>query len=355
MNGERCDRGPPTPARRSRQLAVRNVRPVTADRLSAVQPASCYLPALCKPRPCRAFGTSTPPISPSGPTSSTPGARMRRGTGSRSTTGRRSSRWSCTPRRAATRSSGSSTTFADKGEREVALRPEMTPTVARMVAARASGMKKPIRWFSIPQFFRYERQQRGRLREHFQLNCDLIGEPGPLADAEIIALAIDMMRAFGLGPAGCPGAALATGGVLIALLAGRTVKSRRSVVQLAFRRARQDRPDAAREDHLPGSRRRRLLDCGDRAGRSRSPQLREASSRSARPGADCPDASRRPASRSAAVHRRAWMRWVWREFVDVDLTIVRGLAYYTGTVFELFDAGADPPGHLPAAGATTAC
>src|SRR5881409_774559 len=91
--------------------------------------------------------------------------------------------------------------FTDKGGREVALRPEMTPTLARMVAARANGLKKPIRWFAIPQLFRYERQQRGRLREHFQLNCDLIGEPGPLGDAEIIALAIDVMRAFGLGPA----------------------------------------------------------------------------------------------------------------------------------------------------------
>lgn len=89
--------------------------------------------------------------------------------------------------------------FTDKGEREVALRPEMTPTLARMVAASAKVLRKPIRWFSIPQLFRYERQQRGRLREHFQLNCDLIGEPGPLGDAEIIALALDVMRAFGLG------------------------------------------------------------------------------------------------------------------------------------------------------------
>ncbi|MFL5446975.1 MAG: ATP phosphoribosyltransferase regulatory subunit, partial [Gemmatimonadales bacterium] len=90
--------------------------------------------------------------------------------------------------------------FTDKGDRAVALRPEMTPTLARMVAGRAGELRKPIRWFSIPQLFRYERQQRGRLREHFQLNCDLIGESGPLADAEIIALAIDVMRAFGLGP-----------------------------------------------------------------------------------------------------------------------------------------------------------
>ena len=74
--------------------------------------------------------------------------------------------------------------FTDKGGREVAMRPEMTPTLARMAGARAGGLRKPIKWFAIPQLFRYERQQRGRLREHFQLNCDLIGEPGPLGDAE---------------------------------------------------------------------------------------------------------------------------------------------------------------------------
>src|SRR6059036_4249335 len=91
--------------------------------------------------------------------------------------------------------------FRDKGDRDVALRPEMTPTLARMVAARVQALKKPIRWFSIPQLFRYERQQRGRLREHFQLNMDLIGESSPLADAELVAAAIDIMRAFGLGPA----------------------------------------------------------------------------------------------------------------------------------------------------------
>ena len=89
--------------------------------------------------------------------------------------------------------------FTDKGDRRIALRPEMTPTLARMVGARAQALKKPIRWFSIPQLFRYERQQRGRLREHFQLNMDLIGEAGPLADAELMAAAVDITRAFGLG------------------------------------------------------------------------------------------------------------------------------------------------------------
>src|SRR5207253_4512185 len=89
--------------------------------------------------------------------------------------------------------------FEDKGGRKVALRPEMTPTLARIVGARAQALKKPIRWFSIPQLFRYERQQRGRLREHFQLNMDIIGEASPAADAEVVAAALDIMRCFGLG------------------------------------------------------------------------------------------------------------------------------------------------------------
>src|SRR5437763_5220802 len=89
--------------------------------------------------------------------------------------------------------------FVDKGGREIALRPEMTPTVARMVAARANALRKPVRWFSMPQLFRYERQQKGRLREHFQLNVDLFGAPDVAADAELVACAVDIMRAFGLG------------------------------------------------------------------------------------------------------------------------------------------------------------
>jgi len=88
--------------------------------------------------------------------------------------------------------------FIDKGERGISLRPEMTPTLARMVAAHERAYKKPIKWFAIPQLFRYERQQKGRLREHFQFNADIIGENDPAADAEIIALLIDSLRALKL-------------------------------------------------------------------------------------------------------------------------------------------------------------
>ena len=88
--------------------------------------------------------------------------------------------------------------FTDKGGREVALRPEMTPTLARMLIAKAREYRKPIKWFSIAPFYRYEKQQSGRLREFLQLNCDLVGDASPEADAEMIALLIETMRAFGL-------------------------------------------------------------------------------------------------------------------------------------------------------------
>ncbi len=88
--------------------------------------------------------------------------------------------------------------FRDKGKREVALRPEMTPSVCRMVGERAGSLKRPIKWFSIADFYRYERMQKGRGRCFSQLNADIFGEPGPEAEIELIALLVQSMRAFGL-------------------------------------------------------------------------------------------------------------------------------------------------------------
>src|SRR6202012_4692117 len=88
--------------------------------------------------------------------------------------------------------------FSDKGNRNISLRPEMTPTLARMIAAHERNYKKPIKWFTVPQLFRYERQQKGRLREHFQFNADILGDASPAADAELIALLIDPLRSLGL-------------------------------------------------------------------------------------------------------------------------------------------------------------
>jgi histidyl-tRNA synthetase len=91
-------------------------------------------------------------------------------------------------------------TFTDRGDREVTLRPEMTPTVARMVAGKRRELSFPLRWYSIPNLFRYERMQRGRLREHWQLNCDIFGSDDHTADIEMIALAYQCLIDFGATP-----------------------------------------------------------------------------------------------------------------------------------------------------------
>jgi histidyl-tRNA synthetase len=220
--------------------------------------------------------------------------------------------------------------FRDKGDRDVALRPEMTPTLARMVAARAGQLRKPIRWFSIPQLFRYERQQRGRLREHFQLNCDLIGEAGPLADAEIIALAVDVMRAFGLGPKDVR-VRLSDRRLLNALLSSFELSANQSSAVYAWL-DKQGRSGYA--GHLE-----RLKALGidvdvikflNTACESRDiVQLKELLSH------------RQVADAAGPLEEtiQALKGMGLAEFIEVDLGVVRGLAYYTGIVFELFDAG----------------
>lgn len=220
--------------------------------------------------------------------------------------------------------------FRDKGDREVALRPEMTPTLARMVGARAQALKKPIRWFSIPQLFRYERQQRGRLREHFQLNMDLIGEAGPLADAELIAAAIDILRAFGFGPQDIQ-VRVSDRRVLQALLVGRGVREE----QLAEAYAAVDRSDREPREAVEA----RLQKSGWDA-----PAIAALFDVTALKGLDAVDAAlaKVGGGEKAGEFLRECCRGLdamtLGEFVRVDLTIVRGLAYYTGTVFELFDA-----------------
>jgi histidyl-tRNA synthetase len=221
--------------------------------------------------------------------------------------------------------------FRDKGDREVALRPEMTPSLARMVGAHAQGLKKPIRWFSIPQLFRYERAQRGRLREHFQLNMDLIGEAGPLADAELMAAAIDIMRAFGLGPADVR-VRVSDRRVLRALLLGGGLTE----AQLPDGFAAIDRSERVPADALrEGLRKAGLNEAAVRSvfavtELSGLDGIQAALERAA-PGQDVAAPLREVCDALGAMELGA--------FVDIDLRIVRGLAYYTGIVFELFDAG----------------
>src|SRR5512139_1914490 len=88
--------------------------------------------------------------------------------------------------------------FKDKAEREITLIPELTPTVARMVVDKEKTLRRPIKWFSMPKMWRYEEPQSGRLREFYQLNVDIYGVPGPEADAEVLAVGIDIMLKLGL-------------------------------------------------------------------------------------------------------------------------------------------------------------
>jgi histidyl-tRNA synthetase len=220
--------------------------------------------------------------------------------------------------------------FRDKGDRDVALRPEMTPTLARMVAARVQALKKPIRWFSIPQLFRYERQQRGRLREHFQLNMDIIGEAGPLADAELIAAAIDIMRGFGLGPKDVQ-ARISDRRVLKALLLGGGVKEE----QLAIAFAVIDRSERVPKNVLEEM----LKEAG--YGKKEAATVFEVSGLRGLDAVMAALAKVKGGDEAGEPLKQAVQAldaMGLGEFATVDLTIVRGLAYYTGIVFELFDA-----------------
>ncbi|MBM3885586.1 MAG: histidine--tRNA ligase [Gemmatimonadetes bacterium] len=220
--------------------------------------------------------------------------------------------------------------FTDKGGREVALRPEMTPTFARMVGARANALRKPVRWFSIPQLFRYERAQRGRLREHYQLNVDIVGESSEVADAELLGAAIDIMRELGLTSADVRARVSdrrLLGGILTTL--GVTETQIPAVYAVVDKIARQPREVSAEKLAAAGltpAQVERIL--GLAAGTTFDSVRAEFG-----------------AAPAAAEHVERFGRFLkhldalgFGEWVDLDLSIVRGLAYYTGIVFELFDA-----------------
>ena len=221
--------------------------------------------------------------------------------------------------------------FTDKGGREISLRPEMTPTLARMVGAKANALRKPVRWFSMPQLFRYERQQKGRLREHFQLNVDIVGEADVTADAELLAVAIDIMREFGLGPDDVR-ARVSDRRLLRALLEHLGVSSDEqlaavfAVVDKFERQPREVSAEKLASAGLSGGATDQLFAL---MGTITLDDLR------ARYGA-VPAIADRLAdfSRYFGYLERLGVR----DYVTLDLTIVRGLAYYTGIVFELFDA-----------------
>ncbi len=220
--------------------------------------------------------------------------------------------------------------FTDKGGREVSLRPEMTPSLARILGERSRAMPKPIRWFSIPQLFRYERQQRGRLREHFQWNVDLVGGPGVEADAEVLAVALDSLRALGLSSDDIR-ARISDRRLLSALL---------------------------RECGVPSDSLDATYPVVDKVERESEERIRERLSGEVGLPPEVVDrvitlfqAPSLAAVADAFAHREEVAGPLAEvqefiqilddlglaDFVEFDLTIVRGLAYYTGIVFEVFD------------------
>lgn len=218
--------------------------------------------------------------------------------------------------------------FVDKGGRAVAMRPEMTPTFARMVGARAQALRKPVRWFSLPQLFRYERTQKGRLREHFQLNVDLVGEADVLADAELLSVAVEIMAAFGLTSRDVR-ARVSDRRLLNGLLAHLGIdesawpavyavldKVERQPAEISAEKlATAGLPPATIEAILGFA----ALDFATVQSRyGQAPEVAPHVERFAEYVGHC-----------EALGIGDWLRF--------DLTIVRGLAYYTGIVFELFD------------------
>tara|TARA_B100000745_G_scaffold221340_1_gene147544 strand:+ start:772 stop:2019 length:1248 start_codon:yes stop_codon:yes gene_type:complete len=200
--------------------------------------------------------------------------------------------------------------FTDKGDRNVSLRPEMTPTLARMAAAHTRNYKKPIKWFSIPQLFRYERQQKGRLREHFQFNADIIGEEHLAADAELIALLIDTLRDLKL-------------------------TSDDFIVRLSSRRAWQDFFENGGGQEKDANDFYQIIDKLEREDPAVSGDKLAKLGFSLEQVNDFIE-SGQPTDELAAILANIKARGLG-DFIKIDYRIIRGLAYYTGPVYEAFD------------------
>ena len=198
--------------------------------------------------------------------------------------------------------------FKDKGDREVALRPEMTPTFARMVASQHRNYKKPIKWFSLPRLFRYERPQRGRHREHYQWNCDIVGEKSASAEAELIGTLCLGLSLLGLGPTDV-------------------------VVKIS------DRSwwDTFLAKHgVEESAKAEILRTLDRLEGSTPEQRKEKLGRLAEPVEEAWQGQGANSESLLAV-RRGVEQLGYGDWGETDLRVVRGLAYYTGVVFEVHD------------------
>jgi histidyl-tRNA synthetase len=201
--------------------------------------------------------------------------------------------------------------FLDKADREVSLRPEVTPSLARMATARQRDFKKPMKWFQLGSCFRYEEPQEGRTREFIQFNADILGDASAGSDAELIALSIDVMLAFG-------------------------IKAEDFAIRLSNR---QIWTQYLEEKKVPAEHSGTFLQIVDKIERAKP---EETATKLAAIGLSLDDVrafmnaadENHPAF--AALRADLTARGLW-SYVRIDASIVRGLAYYTGTVFEVFD------------------
>lgn len=226
--------------------------------------------------------------------------------------------------------------FTDKGGRDVSLRPEMTPTVCRLVGAKAGALKRPIKWFSIAEFYRYERAQKGRLRAFNQFNADIFGEAGPEAEIELIALLIQCMTGFGL-----------TKDDFYVRLSDRDLWFF-YLEALGFNDAQSrgilgaiDRYEKMGDDAFKGYVEAHGALADDK-------KTRVLAFLQIKTLADLEVALAPFASEKLNTRLADWRKVLGglaamglSDFVSVDLAVVRGLAYYTGFVFEAFDRKGD--------------
>jgi len=221
--------------------------------------------------------------------------------------------------------------FQDRGGREMAIRPEMTPTLARMVAARANALRKPIKWYSVPRLCRAERPQRGRLREFFQWNIDILGEDDVLADAECIFVAIDFLREVGLSAKHVV-MKISSRSLLAAVLrANGFVEEQLEAVYVAL-----DRRDKLSAEEfqktinalgVSSAQRGLLFRLGEAKGPHALNMIEDVVG-------DDPEGKQQLADLRRLLELLETMGV--GPYCAVDMGVVRGLAYYTGPVFEAF-------------------
>jgi len=229
--------------------------------------------------------------------------------------------------------------FQTKGGSEVALRPEMTPTLARYIGAGYQSMRKPVKWFTIAENFRYERPQKGRLRSHFQLNADIFGEDSSASEAELLALLVSVFAEFGLD-ADSVNVRISDRELWLAFLEMESIAPTQHLSILGVVDKIERVPETKTLEQLRelvGDRAEALLDriralCGI----YHFEDLREFFSRKESGGEHSDNLESRLLrledlfARVDAYGFGSWLR--------LDLGIVRGLAYYTGVVFEAFEA-----------------